>query len=301
MIRVEHLVKRYGRFEALAGVELHVQRGEILALLGPNGAGKSTLLKSIVGLLHPSAGRVLVDGLDMARQRQAALARVGFVPQRVGFPGHLRVREVLAFYARLKQLDDGAPVRAMERVGLLRWSERRAGELSGGTLQRLGLAQAILANPRLLVLDEPTVGLDPQVSAEFRELLQALNAEGVTVVLTSHMLGEVERLAHRVAIIKEGRLVADDNVAHLLVASGLPAVLWLQPARDPELARHVLADAGVTAVRSGSALGFPSEPAAVARALEALRREQLAVESLWTTTPSLEEVFRWVIDREASK
>jgi Cu-processing system ATP-binding protein len=243
---------------------------------------------------------VLVDGKDLARERQAALARVGFVPQRVGFPAHLRVREVLAFYARLRGLDDQAPERAMARVGLTAWAERRAGELSGGTMQRLGLAQAILADPALLVLDEPTVGLDPQVSAEFRALLAGLNAEGVTVVLTSHMLGEVERLAHRVAIIKEGRLVADDNVAHLLVASGLPAVLWLQPAQDPELAQAVLAAAGVASTRAGTALGFPSEPAAVTRALEALRRGNIAVDSLWTTTPSLEEVFRWVIEQEAT-
>jgi ABC-type multidrug transport system ATPase subunit len=250
MIRIEGLKKRYGRHEALAGITMEVEHGSIVALLGPNGAGKSTLLKSIVGLLKPSAGRVVVDGLDLGKDRRAALARVGFVPQRVGFPGHLRVREVLAFYAKLKRLDAGAPDRAMARVGLTACAQRKVGELSGGTLQRLGLAQAILADPPLLVLDEPTVGLDPQVSAEFRELLTELNDEGVTVVLTSHMLGEVERLAHRVAIIKEGRLVAYDNLAHLQ---------------------------------------------------EARRRDLVAVDSLWSTTPTLEEVFRWVIDREAIK
>jgi Cu-processing system ATP-binding protein len=220
MIRVERLVKKYGRHVALAGIDFAVERGTIVALLGPNGAGKTTLLKAIVGLVRPTSGRILVDGLDLAMARREALARVGFVPQHVAFPVHLRVREVLAFYARLKNLDDRAPARAMARVGLSACSERRVGELSGGTRQRLGLAQALLAEPPLLVLDEPTVGLDPQVCEEFRELVADLNSLGVTVLLTSHMLGEVERLAHRVAIVKEGCLVADDDVSTLRMASG---------------------------------------------------------------------------------
>ncbi|HEY9724380.1 MAG TPA: ABC transporter ATP-binding protein [Oscillatoriaceae cyanobacterium] len=298
MIRVEQLEKRYGKRLALAGVDLTVAPGEIVALLGPNGAGKSTLLKALVGLLHPTGGRIWLDGMDLARHPREVLARIGYVPQRVGFPRHLRVREVLAYYAQLKRLDATAVKRAMARVGLSEQAERPVGELSGGTLQRLGLASAILADPPLLVLDEPTVGLDPQVSCEFCEALTALNAAGVTVILTSHLLGEVERLAHRVAILKEGRLVAQGSVPELLTASGLPSALYLQPSHEPLAAGEALAIAGVRAERAGTAWRLPLDAEGAYRALDMLHRRGVPVSSLWTTTPTLEEVFRWVVEKE---
>lgn len=300
MIEIEKVSKCYGRVVALHQVCLTIQEGEILALLGPNGAGKTTLLKALVGLLHPDSGSIRIRGLDMASQPTLALAEIGFVPQRVAFPRHQTIQEVLAFYARLKDQGQQAVERAMDRVGLENDRFRRIGELSGGMLQRVGLAQAILSEPRVLVLDEPTVGLDPQVSSEFRDLLASLNRDGTTIVLTSHLLGEVERLAHRVAILKEGDLVALDSINRLLTQSGLPSFLWVKPAADPEWVIKQLLTLGIPAERVGPSLKIAGHSDGMA-VLEALRDQGVPVESFWTTAPTLEEVFRWVVGKENAR
>jgi Cu-processing system ATP-binding protein len=300
MIRVDNLRKTYGRTQALTGVSLSVAKGEIVALLGPNGAGKSTLLKSVVGLIQPDAGEIRIDGIDMAKDRRSALGRLGFVPQKVCFPPHQRLMEVLRFYAELKGLGEAEAARALHRVGLEPHAHKRVRELSGGMLQRLGLAQSILASPPLLVLDEPTVGLDPHVSCEFRDLLQELNAEGTTIVLTSHLLGEVERLAHRVAILKDGAIAALDTIPSLLAASGLSASLWVKPAEDLRWVQGVLQRIGVPAEQVGTSLRIPAAGDDGLQVLDSLRREGTTIEAFWTTTPTLEEVFRWVVERNRS-
>lgn len=298
MVHVENVHKRFGRRHVLQGVDLRVAPGEIVALLGPNGSGKSTLLKSIVGLLSPSEGRITVDGLDLLRRRREALARIGFVPQRVAFARHQTIDEVLAFYGALKRLPREAGERALERVGLSHARDRRVGELSGGMLQRLGLAQAILAQPSLLVLDEPTVGLDPHVSSEFRDLLAELNAEGTTILLTSHLLGEVERLAHRVAVLKEGAIAALDTVPGLLNASGVSSALWVRPTQDLAHAQRLLRERGVTAETAGVALRIAVGESDGLAVLDLLRNEEIGIETFWTTSPTLEEVYRWVVGKE---
>jgi ABC-type multidrug transport system ATPase subunit len=298
MVRVEGLHQYYGKKQVLNDITLHVRRGEIFAFLGPNGAGKSTLLKAAVGLLFPRQGRISIDGIDLKKERRKALSRIGFVPQRVAFPKHLSVEEVLKFHARLKGVGEEAVERALERVRLGHARKQPAGELSGGTLQRLGIAQAILADPPLLVFDEPTVGLDPQVSAEFRLLLKELNEDGVTVLLTSHLLGEVELQASRVAIIKEGRIIAQGSVAELLTASGLPSSLWVKtPVRldeiQPLLQRH-----GYLGEQAGPDLRIAVTAENTLAVLDLLREAGIGISSFWTTTPTLEEVFRWMVDKE---
>lgn len=296
MIEVEGVSKCFGRVVALHQVSLAVAPGEIVALLGPNGAGKSTLLKAMVGLLKPDCGRIRVAGLDVRRDRTQALAKIGFVPQRVGFPAHQTLAEAMLFFAQLKGEGAEAVKSALTRVGLLAHRERRIGELSGGMRQRAGLAQALLADPPVLVLDEPTVGLDPQVSSEFRDLLLGLNREGTTIVLTSHLLGEVERLAHRVAILKEGDLLAMDSIAQLLTQSGLPTALWVKPRADLAWVKNLLETQGIPAEQVGPSLRIPRQGDGLT-ALDVLRRGGVPIESFWTTTPTLEEVFRWVVER----
>jgi len=298
MVRIEQLNHCYGSREVLRDVSLHVGRGDVVAFLGPNGAGKSTLLKAVVGLLFPSAGTITIDGINLQRHRRQALARIGFVPQRVAFPRHLSVLDVLEFHARLKGVGGDAVERAIERVRLGHARKRVVGELSGGTLQRLGIAQAILADPPLLVFDEPTVGLDPQVSAEFRHLVGELNDEGATVMLTSHLLGEVEFQASRVVILKEGSIVAQGTVEQLLSESGLPSSLWVKTPDDLAAIRPLLAARGYASEQVGTDLRVSVTSQNSLEALDAVRQAGIGVTSFWTTTPTLEEVFRTVVEKD---
>lgn len=297
MITVSELVKSYPSAQALKGVSLRVERGEIFGLLGPNGAGKSTLLKAIVGLVNPTAGSIVVDGIDLRRQPKAALAKIGFVPQQVAFPAHLTIREVLAFHAEIKGLPESSIMSGLQQVGLQHDAHRRVGELSGGMRQRLGLAQAILADPPLLVLDEPSVGLDPHVAAEFRDLLAELNARGTTILLTSHLLGEVERLAHRVAILQDGAVLALDTMQNLMTR--LKPSLWIKLAGDCSPAQEVLRTLGMSFDTVGQTLRVSSSGNQNVVVLDALRQEGVEVETFWTTMPSLEEVFRTVVESSA--
>jgi ABC-type multidrug transport system ATPase subunit len=296
MIHIRNLSKSYGKKQVLAAIDLDVAQGEIVGLLGPNGAGKSTLMKCLVGLVHPDRGEMTLGGMDLRRDPPATLARLGFVPQRVAFPAHQTVGEVIDFYATLKGLPARAAERALDRVGMSAQRHKAVEALSGGMLQRLGLAQALLAEPPLLILDEPTVGLDPQVSLAFRDLLAELNHAGTTILISSHMLSEVERLAHRVAILKNGTIVAIDTIAGLMTTSGLPSALWIRPKGPIGQALAALQAAGLPAEVTGGAIRVPE--AHGLQALERLWRAGIVVNTIWTTTPTLEEVFRWLVEKE---
>ncbi|HJZ46517.1 MAG TPA: heme ABC exporter ATP-binding protein CcmA [Roseiflexaceae bacterium] len=202
----EHIYKRYGDTVAVADLSLAVARGETLALIGPNGAGKTTLIRMMLGLVRSTAGKVWVGGHDVRRDEVAVRRQVGYLPQRAILYGNLTVAENLAFLAQIRDLP---PARINETMALLQLKEvadRPARVLSGGMLQRLGLAQTLLADPPILVFDEPTVSLDPPSIAVFKVLLGDLHAAGKTVLLASHILGDVQELAGRVAILDHGPL-----------------------------------------------------------------------------------------------
>ena len=205
---VEHVVKRYGAVTAVDDLTFAVEDGETFALVGPNGAGKTTTLRMLLGLSRPDAGRIEIGEPGLPPHAPEARRRLGYVPQRVEFPHGRTVAEVLGFFAELRGLPRAAVERALGRVGLEPLAGRRASELSGGYTQRLSLAQALLGDPDLLVLDEPTASLDPQATWEFRTLVQQLRREGCTVLLCSHLLAEVERVADRALILVEGRSAA---------------------------------------------------------------------------------------------
>lgn len=194
----------------VAGVSIEIRSGEAFGLLGLNGSGKTTTFKLALGLLRPTSGRVTVLGRPpLDRDAQAA---TGFLPELPYFYPFLTPREALRFYGRLSGLAAGALEQCVDRslrtVGLLDRADRKVGQLSKGLVQRVGLAQAILHDPKLLVLDEPVSGLDPLAIKEIRDTLQALNAAGKTIVVSSHSIFEVEKLCHRAGILKDGRLVA---------------------------------------------------------------------------------------------
>lgn len=215
MIRYEGVTKHYGKLVALSGLDLEVVPGETLALIGPNGSGKSTTLKAALGLVRPTRGVVRVDGLDVARRGEEARARLGYLPQGLTFPQGFSAREVARYFARLRGADERTVPALLERVDLLGAADRPAASFSGGMKQRLGLAIALLGGPRALVLDEPTAALDPTGSLTVRDLVREIRAEGTTVLLSSHDLGEVAALADRVAVFVAGRMVALGSVEEL--------------------------------------------------------------------------------------
>jgi ABC-2 type transport system ATP-binding protein len=218
MIKAENLHKSYGPIEALRGVSFQVATGEIVGLLGPNGAGKSTTIKILTGYLQPDAGTVMVDDLDVLSQTQAVQSRLGYLPENAPLYPDLSVQAYLRMIADLREIPLGQfTERVSEAVyatGLQDHLTRPIGQLSKGFRQRVGLAQAILHKPKLLILDEPTIGLDPTQIVEIRHLIRRL-ARHSTILFSSHILSEVEAVCDRVIIIMNGEVKADAHLGEL--------------------------------------------------------------------------------------
>jgi ABC-2 type transport system ATP-binding protein len=219
-LEARSLRKRYRSTEALRGVDIEVAPGELVGLLGPNGAGKSTVTKIACGLVRPTAGAVSICG-HPARSREARAA-IGYLAELFRFPGWATADEVLAFHQRLVgSVDAGERSRLLDVVGLADAAAVRVEAMSKGMQQRLGLAQALVGSPRLLLLDEPTSALDPVGRRIVRELLAELREQGIAVLLNSHLLGEVERVCERVAIIASGQVVLAGRTEELLRPRGI--------------------------------------------------------------------------------
>lgn len=208
MITLESVSKHFRSFKAIQDVSFTVREGEVFALLGPNGSGKTTTMKAMVGLTVPTTGRVTVHGVDMSDNPEHARRFVSYLPQRLVFPDNLTAREVLRFYAEIRDLQEHVADEALKRAQFNGFSDRWVGEFSGGMIQRLGLAVAALPDVPVMVLDEPTANLDPVGVKRFREFVTEQKSEGKTIVFSSHLLAEVEDLADRVAIFVGGRVVA---------------------------------------------------------------------------------------------
>ncbi|GAB4441912.1 MAG: ATP-binding cassette domain-containing protein [Rhodocyclaceae bacterium] len=228
-LKVEGLRKRYGAQEVLAGISFELARGECFGLLGPNGAGKTTTLRCVLGLTEPAAGTISLVGLPVPLQARQARARVGVVPQTDNLDPDFSVAENLLVYGRYFGLPERT-IRAripelLEFSGLSTRAQTGIRELSGGMKRRLTLARALINEPELLVLDEPTTGLDPQARHLIWERLKALPQKGVTVLLTTHFMDEAERLCHRLAILDNGRIVAQGAPRELIAAHIEPEVV----------------------------------------------------------------------------
>ncbi len=224
VIDVTGITKRFGDRTVVNAVDLQVKRGEIYGFLGPNGSGKTTFIRMLCGLLTPDAGEGTCLGYDV-RTRQAEIKRhVGYMTQRFSFYEDLSLRENLDFVARVYGVPDrkAAVERSLEQLGLRQRSHQLAGELSGGWKQRLALAACLIHQPQLLLLDEPTAGVDPKARREFWEELQQLAAQGLTVLITTHYMDEAER-CHRLAYLAYGRLLARGTVDEVVATAALTA------------------------------------------------------------------------------
>jgi ABC-2 type transport system ATP-binding protein len=217
LIVVEKLSRRFGAVQAIDGISFEVAAGEIFGLLGPNGAGKTTTLECVLGLTLPDAGRIEICGMD-AQQRQAR-EKVGAVLQATGLQDKITPREALALFAAFYPSATGSNI-LLERFGLTEKADAAFESLSGGQKQRLALALAFVCNPQVLLLDEPTTGLDPQIRREVQNHIRALKAEGRAVLLSTHDMDEAVQLCDRVAVIARGRIVATGAPRDLIASTG---------------------------------------------------------------------------------
>jgi len=299
VIRIENVVKRYGAVTAVDGLTFDVTRGETFALIGPNGAGKTTTLKLLLGLARPDAGRIALGERGLPPHAAEARRGLGYVPQRVEFPPGRTAGEVLRFFADLRGLESSAVERALSRVGMSDLRDRSAGQLSGGYAQRLSLAQALLADPELLVLDEPTASLDPEATWEFRTLIEGLHREGKTILLCSHLLSEVERVADRVLILTRGRRAALESIAELRARQAGHTRLEIETRGDAAAASEVLRRSGIGCEPLGDRrISVDGGNGNGVAALEALRGAGVSVRAFELTRPTLEEIFLSVVRRE---
>lgn len=303
-ITVEGVSKRYGDQHAVRGVDLALMPGECVAMVGHNGAGKSSLIKLMLGLTTPTEGRIRVLGGDPASAAASSIRRqVGFLPENVAFHPSMTGRETLDFYARLKGVPRHGNAALFERVGLEASAvTRRVGTYSKGMRQRLALAQALLGDPRILFLDEPTTGLDPALRQSFYEIVASLRDAGATVLLCSHALTELEGQADRVVVMSRGRKVADGSLATLRGLARLPVRIRLTLADgeadgDVEgLSRRVGEDAVLTRLAGGVvelACANDDKVGLVRR----IACDGLAVRDIEIVQPSLDEMYAHFLRR----
>jgi ABC-2 type transport system ATP-binding protein len=219
VVESQGLTKQYDGFLAVDSLDLTVRRGEVFGLLGPNGAGKTTTILMLLGLTEPTAGNVRVLGLDPARRPLSVKARVGYLPERLGFYEGLTARENLAYTAKLNGLarDEAETLidAALAQMGLGDAAGQRTGAFSRGMRQRLGLADVLLKQPQLIIMDEPTQGLDPEAARDFLGVVRRFKSEGITVLLASHMLHQVQAVCDRVGLFHRGRMVLEGTVREL--------------------------------------------------------------------------------------
>ena len=297
-VEVRGVHKRFGAVRALDGVSLAVEEGEFFALLGPNGAGKTTLISALGGLVRPDSGHLAVMGHEVARDFRAARRAVGIVPQEIVFDPFFTVRETLELQSGYFGLRRNAAWidELLERLGLANKAHANMRSLSGGMKRRVMVAQALVHRPPVIVLDEPTAGVDVELRQALWAFVRSLNAAGHTIVLTTHYLEEAEQLCSRIAMMKEGRVVALDTTARLLAAFServlrvklergeLPAALAAKATHEPSGAWRIPVD----------------DMAQVERALAAMREAGTAVASLEVGEPELEEVFVKIMRQHAA-
>lgn len=293
-IRVEGLTKRFGAFTAVDDVSFSVKTGEIFGILGPNGAGKTTTLEIIEGLQKPTQGQVSVLGLDTVRDSTKVKARIGVQLQSSAYYDYLNLREILAligsFYPKHIQ-----PNHLLEQVGLLDKATQRVRQLSGGQQQRFTVAASLVNDPELVILDEPTTGLDPQARRNIWGLIREINQKNVTVVLTTHYMEEAETLCQRVAIMDQGKVVATDtpqNLISSLKSTYTVTMMSQEPLTEDQLLSLNGAVSSVQVQENNTyVIRLSDSPRALDSVLEGIVQNNIRLEHLEVAPVTLEDVF----------
>ncbi|PKB70438.1 MAG: hypothetical protein BZY87_10765 [SAR202 cluster bacterium Io17-Chloro-G6] len=301
-VQVENLVKRFGSFTAVDGVTFTVDRGEVFGILGPNGAGKTTTLEIIESLQKPTEGRVSVLGLDVQSNATEVKTRIGVQLQASAYYDYLNLKEILALLGSFYP-NRVPPQSLLEQVGLLDKSASRIGELSGGQKQRFAVAASLVNYPELVILDEPTTGLDPQARRNLWGLIKEINRRGVTVVLTTHYMDEAENLCGRLAIMDHGELLALDTPHNLIKKLEATYTVKLTMDKPMTMAQLNTLNGGVEMLKSGEQdreapgkentylLRLTNSPSALHTLLDEIAKADLGLENLQITPVTLEDVF----------
>ena len=294
VIEVRAVSRRFGDIQAVDNVDLTVAKGEIFGLIGHNGAGKSTLLRMMLGLLPPSKGEIRINGESVrgARFRQVR-RRIAYLPENIVFYENLSGLETMMFFAKLKDADKRTCLPLLEKVGLGASARRPVRGYSKGMRQRLGFAQALLGGPDILFLDEPTTGLDPEATREFYRILEELKEQGVTAILSSHHLAEIQERLDRLALMKTGRIQASGTVQSLREALKLPLHIQvaLRPGAEQALRTALQGIAGCEMTLHAGSANIVCDRHEKMRVIARLADLQDAITDIHLQEPSLEDVF----------
>ncbi|MEP4079357.1 ATP-binding cassette domain-containing protein [Haloferula sp.] len=289
-IEIEYLQKHYGRFEALAGVSLKVPKGSVFGLLGPNGAGKSTLVKSLLTIVRPTECRGTMLGERIGHRK--TLGKVGYLPEHARFPDYLTGRQIIAFSAGLAnvpaKIARARAAKLLDLVGMEDWADKKNGTYSKGMRQRVGLAQALINEPEIVFLDEPTDGVDPGGRVEIRKIIERIRDDGRTVFVNSHLLGEVEQIADQVAIMTNGKVVEGGSIEKLTRRENRYEIRTLGP-----VPIHLKTDFESKGLEvAGDLVSLAADDAnGVQPLIDLLRREGAAIREIKEVRTSLEDVF----------
>lgn len=294
VIETHGLTKRYGRVVAVEDLNLEVREGEVFGLLGPNGSGKTTTILMLLGLTEPTRGEARVLGLDPMREPLKVKSQVGYLPDQVGFYGELTAWENLRYTTRLLGLPEAEAKARIEevlkRMGLWEVRDRRVSAFSRGMRQRLGLAEVLLKRPKVAILDEPTLGLDPEAAREFLELIKGLKAEGITILLSSHLLHQVQEVCDRVGLFHKGHLAllgTVEELAQRVLGGGYEILVEASPGLEDAFRR--LEGVARVAVEGGRYRVLSSRDLRPELARIAVEHGELL--SLSLRRPSLDEVY----------
>lgn len=300
VVEARGLSKRFKDVQAVNSLDLRVRSGEIYGFLGPNGAGKTTTIKMIMGLAHPSAGDVLVNGQIVSGNSVEVRREIGYLPERISFFDNLTPLQTLGFFCELKGVNKSIIESLLREVGLQDESHRKVGTFSKGMVQLLGFAQAMIGNPSIYILDEPMIGLDARWVRIVREKIKDLNEKGATIFFSSHILTEVQNLCDRVAIINKGRLVAEDTVTDLSKHLRIKPRLEVRIAGlNGEVPDFVLSVEGVEgASAEGDKLSVTCDVAVRLHVITALKEGGISIQGFKTIEPSLEEAFVKLISKD---
>ena len=293
VIEVNNLTKIYEKIKAVNNVSFKIKQREIFGFLGPNGAGKTTTIKAILGLITINSGDIKINGLGILKDGKNVKKNIGYLPEKVAFYDNLTALQNLNFYAEMKNASRNQCKTLIDEFGLSEWTNKKVGKFSKGMIQRLGMARAILGNPSVLILDEPSGGLDPRGVVLIRDKIREMRDKGVTIFVSSHILSEIQEVCDRVGIIDKGVLVAKDSV------SALSGKLDLKPKISIELEK--ITDKVVKSVREikgvekvdvkDRIMDVSCEPKTKSKVIIAIEKAGGNIINLKTKEPSLEEVF----------
>ena len=292
-IEVNNLVKIYNGVKAVNNVTFHVKTGEIFGFLGPNGAGKTTTMKSILNLIQINEGEIRINGHDIRKEERTAKKYIGYLPEQVAFYENLNALQNLLFYAELKDSTKEECKSLIEEFGLGESINKKVGKYSKGMVQRLGMARAVLGNPSILILDEPSGGLDPRGAVLIRDKIKNLNKKGTTIFISSHILSEIQAVCNRVGIINKGNIVAKDSVAELSKKLNLKPKLTIELEDISEKVINAVKKInGVDNVQViNKIMNIICDPNIKSKIILTIEKVGGKIINFYTTEPSLEDVF----------